>query len=81
MTEAEIRKLTAEVLGNIAPEADPGDLSDDEDMREALDLDSMDFLNFVIGLNKASGVDIPEADYPKLFTMKGVVSYLGRGSG
>jgi acyl carrier protein len=81
MTEAEIRKLAAEVLGDIAPEADLGDLSDDEDMREALDLDSMDFLNFVIGLNKASGVNIPEADYPKLFTMKGVVAYLGRGSG
>ena len=81
MTEAEIRKLAAEILRDIAPEADPGDLSDDEDMREALDLDSMDFLNFVIGLNKASGVDIPEADYPKLFTMKGIVSYLGRASG
>ena len=81
MTEAEIRKLAAEVLGDIAPEADLGDLSDDEDMREALDLDSMDFLNFVIGLNKASGVNIPEADYPKLFTMKGVVAYLGCNSG
>jgi acyl carrier protein len=81
MTEAEIRKLAVEVLGDIAPEADPGDLSDDEDMREALDLDSMDFLNFVIGLHKGSGVDIPEADYPKLFTMKGVVTYLTRTSG
>jgi acyl carrier protein len=81
MTEAEIRNLAAEVLGDIAPEADPGDLSDDEDVREALDLDSMDFLNFVIGLHKASGVDIPEADYPKLFTMKGVVNYLGRSPG
>ncbi len=80
MTEAEIRKLAAAVLGDIAPEADPGDLSDDEDMREALDLDSMDFLNFVIGLHKGSGMNIPEADYPKLFTMKGVVSYLDRGS-
>ena len=81
MTEAEIRKLAAEVLGDIAPEADLGDLTDDEDLREALDLDSMDFLNFVIGLHKSSGMDIPEADYPKLFTMKGVVSYLSRGSG
>jgi acyl carrier protein len=78
MTEAEIRNLAAEVLGDIAPEADPGSLSDDEDLREALDLDSMDFLNFVIGLHKASGVDIPEADYPKLFTMKGVIAYLVR---
>jgi acyl carrier protein len=78
MTEAEIRNLAAEVLGDIAPEADPNTLSDDEDLREALDLDSMDFLNFVIGLHKASGVDIPEADYPKLFTMKGVIAYLVR---
>lgn len=76
MTEADIRKLAAEALLQIAPEADLKTLSDDEDMREALDLDSMDFLNFVIGLHKASGVDIPEADYPKLFTMKGVVKYL-----
>jgi acyl carrier protein len=81
MTEAEIRKLAAEVLAEIAPEADPGSLSDEEDLREALDLDSMDFLNFVIGLHKGSGVDIPEADYPKLFTMKGVVAYLSRESG
>jgi acyl carrier protein len=66
---------------NLAPEADPDTLSDDGDLREALDLDSMDFLNFVIALNKASGADIPEADYPKLFTMKGVVTYLGRTSG
>ena len=81
MTEAEIRRLAAEVLGDIAPEAEPGDLSDEEDLREALDLDSMDFLNFVIGLHKGSGVNIPEADYPKLFTMKGVVTYLSRASG
>ena len=78
MTEAEVRKLVAEVLAEIAPEADLGTVRDDEDMREALDLDSMDFLNFVIGLHKRSGVAIPETDYPKLFTMKGVVDYLGR---
>jgi acyl carrier protein len=78
MTETEIRKLAAEVLANIAPDADLQNLSDDEDMREALDLDSFDFLNFIIGLHERSGVDIPEADYPKLFTMKGVVDYLDR---
>ena len=78
MTEAEVRRLAAEVLADIAPEADLEALNDDEDMREALDLDSMDFLNFVIGLNKKSGVSIPESDYPKLFTMKGIIDYLGR---
>jgi len=78
MTEAEVRRLAAEVLADIAPEADIEALNDDEDMREALDLDSMDFLNFAIGLNKKSGVSIPESDYPKLFTMKGIIDYLGR---
>lgn len=78
MTETEIRKLAAEVLANIAPDANFENLSDDKDMREALDLDSFDFLSFIIGLHERSGVDIPEADYPKLFTMKGVVAYLAR---
>lgn len=76
MTENDIRTLAAEVLSGIAPEADPGSLADDADLRETLDLDSMDFLNFVIGLHKATGRDIPEADYPKLFTMQGLIQYL-----
>ena len=36
----------------------------------------MDFLNFVAALHKATGVDIPEADYRKLFTLAGVQKYL-----
>jgi acyl carrier protein len=47
---SEIRALAADVLAGIAPEADLSTVGDDEDLREALDLDSMDFLNFVIGL-------------------------------
>ena len=61
-----------------APEADPATLDGGEDMREALDLDSMDFLNFVIALHKRSGVEIPESDYSKLFTLDGAVAYLRR---
>lgn len=75
MNEAEIKALVAEVLGGIAPEADLGTLGDDEDMRLALDLDSMDFLNMVVGLHERTGVDVPEADYPKLFTLAGIVDY------
>ena len=44
--------------------------------RDQLDLDSMDLLNFVIGLHTALGVDIPEADYSKLATLDGCVDYL-----
>jgi acyl carrier protein len=77
MNEATIRQLAASVLADIAPEADLGCVRDDEDLRDALDLDSMDFQNFVIGLHRGSGHPIPEADYPKLFTLRGVLAYLG----
>ena len=78
MKAAEIRQLAASVLAGIAPEADLASVQDDQDLREALDLDSMDFQNFVIGLHRGSGVAIPEADYPRLFTLRGVIDYLMR---
>ncbi len=76
MTEAEARELIYDVLRGIAPEADPASLAVDEDMREALDLDSMDFMNFVVAVHERTGVEIPEADYPKLRTLAGAIAYL-----
>lgn len=67
MTRAEIRQAIIEGLGNIATDAD---------LRDALDIDSMDFLNFVIALHQRLQVDIPEADYPKLSTIAGATTYL-----
>lgn len=78
MTEAEVRKLALDILSDIAPETDPSAIGGGEDIREALDIDSMDFLNFVIALHQRTGIEIPEADYPKLFTLDGVVAYLAR---
>ncbi|HWI83674.1 acyl carrier protein [Ramlibacter sp.] len=75
MTEQQIRALVAEVLAGIAPEADLGAVADDADLREALDLDSMDFLNVVIGLSQRSGVNVPDADAPRLATLAGIVRY------
>ena len=76
MNDAEIRKILREELGNIAPERDLATLDAAADVREALDIDSMDFLNFVIALHRRLGVDIPELDYPKLVTMDGAAAYL-----
>jgi acyl carrier protein len=78
MNAQEIRAMSAEVLHEIAPEVDLSTVADDEDLREALDLDSMDFLNFVIGLAKRSGVRILETDAPKLRTLAGLVAYFDR---
>jgi acyl carrier protein len=72
----DIARLIAEELGNIAPDADAASVDPDADLRAALDIDSMDFLNLMIALNKRLGVDIPERDYPKLFTMAGATTYL-----
>jgi acyl carrier protein len=78
MTETEFKSLICEILGDIAPDMDPAAVAGDEDLREALDLDSMDFMNFVVALHERTGVDIPEADYPKLRTLDGAIAYLGR---
>lgn len=78
MTATEIKSMICDVLSGIAPEADLSAADDDEDLREALDLDSMDFLNFVIALHERTGVDIPEADYPRLRTLDGAIAYLER---
>jgi acyl carrier protein len=74
--QTEIRDAVFSVLGEIAPEADPAAVNPAESLRDQLDLDSMDFLNFVIALHKRLGVEIPEADYPKLASVDGAVSYL-----
>jgi acyl carrier protein len=77
MNEAAIRTILQEELGNIAPEMDLRTLDPSADLREALDIDSMDFLNFVIAVHRRLGVDIPELDYPKLTTLDGALAYLG----
>ena len=83
MTHDEIRATVLRVLGEIAPEADLAALRDDVDLREQLDLDSMDVLNFVVGIHGALGVEVPEADYPRFTTLAGGVEYLAgrRGGG
>ncbi len=76
-TQEELKALALRTLGEIAPEADLTTLKPDVSFRDQLDIDSMDFLNFVIALHEALHVDIPEADYPKLATLKGCIDYLG----
>lgn len=75
MDEPTVRALAAAVLAGIAPEADLARVGDDDDLRDALDLDSMDFMNFVVGLSERMARDIPEADTPRLRTLGGMVRY------
>lgn len=76
MTSNDVRGTVLSVLGEIAPEADLAAVRPNVPLRDQLDLDSMDILNFVVGLHAALGVDIPEVDYPKLATLDACVAYV-----
>lgn len=80
-TKDQLRTILFEEILEIAPEAEPDSVPEDADMREELDLDSMDFLNLVIALHARLGVDIPESDYPRLFTIAAAVDYLQVNTG
>ena len=76
MTREELKAIVLEELGNIAPEIEPTEIDPAADMREELDIDSMDFLNLVIALHERLGMDIPEADYGKLASIDAAADYL-----
>ena len=64
------------VLADVAPEVDVEDIDAGVDLTEQLDLDSMDYLNWMLGINRETGIEIPERDYPKFMTLNGAVDYL-----
>ena len=76
MTDQELRDAALEVLGRIAPEADLETLDPKEDLRDQLDIDSLDVLRFATGLAEATGVEVPERDYPRIITLEGCIAYL-----
>jgi len=76
LTRDEITTTVLRALGEIAPEADLAAIKPDVSFRDQLDIDSMDFLNFVIAVHEALHVEIPEADYPRMSSLNGCVEYL-----
>lgn len=77
MTSVEsLRSEILSVLTTIAPEVEPADISDEELLRDQVDLDSMDWLNFLVGVHKRFDVEIPEADYASLRTLADLVRYI-----
>lgn len=76
MTDDEIRAGVLRLLGDVAPEADLASIRPEKRLRDQIDIDSMDALNFLIAVDAEFGVSIPEADYPKLTTLDNIVAYL-----
>lgn len=79
-TQPNVRSEVLAVLTAIAPEVEPGDIQDEVLLRDQVDLDSMDWLNFLVGIHKQLHVDIPESDYASLRTLADVVRYVTQRS-
>ena len=76
MNPHQARELITDALSQVAPDADLGTLSPDADFREALELDSLDFLSFVETLSDSSGCRIDEDDYPRFSTVAAGADFL-----
>lgn len=76
MTRDEARQLIFDVLADIAPEVDPATVDDGRELPEQLDLDSMDYLTWMIGIDQATGIEIPQRDASRFTTISGAVDYL-----
>ena len=70
------REQILECLATIVGDAGLDTLADEVDLRDELDLDSMDFLNLLIAVKDATGVEVPERDYPQVRTLAGLVAYV-----
>ena len=76
MTHQEIQKRVLEALASVAPEIETPALDTRAALRDQVDIDSMDFLRFVVELHRQFGIDVPEADYHKLSNLDGVTEYV-----
>ena len=76
MNQDQARELILYALCDVAPEVDAASIDPDVPFQEQLDLDSMDFLNYVTGIEEAAGIRIPEPDYPRVATLSGCVAYV-----
>ncbi|GAA5215211.1 acyl carrier protein [Corallincola platygyrae] len=76
MERVALREMIIEELINIAPDVEADEVPDDEDLRDALDLDSMDFMRLVAAVHKRTGLEIPEADYRKVLELDQMLDYL-----
>jgi acyl carrier protein len=81
MTKDDIRSITLEVLGQIAPDADLNHLDPAKSFRDQFEFDSVDYLNFVLTLEKRLEIKIPEIECPRLASLDGCIAYLADKTG
>lgn len=78
MTEDQLKKTILQALFSVAPEAEGEPIDPSAGLRDQLDIDSMDFLNFLVALKGAIGVEVPESDYAEVSTLDDCAAYLAK---
>ncbi|MFQ3224372.1 MAG: acyl carrier protein [Lentimonas sp.] len=76
MTEDQVKQIVIDIIAEIAPDEDTTDIKPEINLREQMDLDSMDFLDIVMELRKQHNIEVPEADYPQLASLATCAAYL-----
>ncbi|MUU71436.1 acyl carrier protein [Pseudarthrobacter sp. GA104] len=76
MNEQDARAAVHQAIGQVAPDVEPADLTDGARLRQDLELDSLDFLRLVETIYSATGINIPEGDYPRVATVGGLIAYI-----
>jgi len=76
MKEEDITQVILKLLKTIAPDTEPKQLKPDENIRRTLGIDSFDYLQFIIGLDEALGIQTAEEDYGKVETLRTLLDYI-----
>jgi acyl carrier protein len=76
MEPESLPSLIRRTLAEIAPDARLDGLDPKVSFHDQMEIDSVDFMNLMLALERELGVRIPEGDYPKLSTLDGCVRYL-----
>jgi acyl carrier protein len=76
MKKEEIEKIVLSSLKEISPDTEPSEILLGDNIKEALGIDSFDFLQFIIALDEKLKLEIPEHDYGKITTLNSLIDYI-----
>jgi len=71
-----VQKRVVALLIEVAPDIDPQQLLPDVELRDQIDFDSMDTLNFAAAIKREFGVDVPDTDFRELVSVTRCTQYL-----
>jgi len=81
MDAGQIRSAVLGIVQSLDPKLDPVTIRDDRPLREQVELDSLDWLNVIVGLHEKLHVEIPESDYGRLTTLDAIVAFVASKRG